>query len=76
MNCRDHRDAAVTQRAISRLVHEIRDGLRHGHFDFTVSCEVIGQGRRRLQLHAGKTYQYEHPGRGVRDTDDHKRPSR
>ena len=37
-----------TDRVLRRIVAEIVDGLRHGYFDFRVTCEVIGQGRRRL----------------------------
>ena len=45
-------------RALSRLWGEIHEGLQHGYFEFTLSCEITGQGRRRLQLRAGKTYQF------------------
>ena len=47
--------------ALRCIVAEIVDGLRHGYFEFRVTCEVIGQGRRRLVLHAGKTYQFVIP---------------
>ena len=36
----------------------IRDGLCHGYFEFALTCEVIGQERRRLTLRAGKSYQF------------------
>ena len=39
----------------------MHDGLRHGFFEFTLTCEVIGQERRRLTLKAGKTYQFVIP---------------
>ena len=45
-------------RALQRIAAEIVDGLRHGYFDFRVTCEMIGQGRRRLVLHAGKSYMF------------------
>jgi hypothetical protein len=45
-------------RALSRIVAEIDAGLQHGYFSYTVTCEVIGAGRRRVVLHAGKTYQF------------------
>ena len=35
--------------------------MRHGFFEFSLSCEVIGQQRRRLTLHAGKSYQFVIP---------------
>jgi hypothetical protein len=51
----------MTDRALRRVVAEILDGLRHGYFEVTVSCEVIAQGRRRLVLRAGKSYQFVVP---------------
>jgi len=48
----------MLDRALRRLLAEIHDGLRHGFFEFTLTCEVIGQERRRLTLRAGKSYQF------------------
>ena len=35
--------------------------MRHGFFEFVLSCEVVGQERRRLTLRAGKSYQFVIP---------------
>jgi hypothetical protein len=48
-------------RALRRVLAEIHDGLRHGYFEYGLTCEVIGQERRRLVLRAGKTYQFVIP---------------
>jgi hypothetical protein len=45
-------------RAISRVLAEIHEGLRHGYFEYALTCEVIGQERRRLTLRAGKSHQF------------------
>ncbi len=45
-------------RALNRILAELRAGLRHGYFEYTLTCEVIGRGRRRLVLRAGKHYQF------------------
>lgn len=45
-------------RAVRRIIAELHDGLRHGFFEFRISCEIIGQERRRLTLHAGKSHQF------------------
>jgi hypothetical protein len=42
----------------SRRLTELHEGLRHGFFEYGLTCEVIGSNRRRLQLHAGKNYQF------------------
>jgi hypothetical protein len=54
---RDNRASAM-DRALRRIVAEIVDGLRHGYFEFSLTCDVIPHGRRRLVLHAGKSYQF------------------
>lgn len=57
----DVASAPAIDRAISRVLAEIHDGLRHGFFEFTVTCEIVGQERRRLILQAGKSYQFVIP---------------
>jgi hypothetical protein len=52
------RSASALDSAFRRVLCEIDDGLRHGYFDFALTCEVTGNGRRRLTLRAGKTYQF------------------
>jgi hypothetical protein len=45
-------------RALSRVVAEIEEGLRHGYFEYTLTCEIIAHERRRLTLRAGKSHQF------------------
>ena len=56
-----HGAESAADRALRRVLAEIRDGIRHGHFEFTLTCEVIGEDRRRLVLHAGKSYKFVIP---------------
>jgi hypothetical protein len=58
MRSRDVSEPPVIDQALRRVLGEIHEGLHHGYFEFTLSCEVTGQGRRCLQLRAGKTYQF------------------
>jgi hypothetical protein len=51
----------VLNPALQRVLATIHEGLRHGHFEYRLTCEVIGRGRRRLILHAGKNYQFVIP---------------
>jgi hypothetical protein len=46
------------ERGLHRIIAEIQDGLRHGYFEFNLTCEVVSQSRRRLTLRAGKNYQF------------------
>jgi hypothetical protein len=59
----------VRDRALRRVLAEIHAGLRHGYFSFTLTCEVIGHGRRRLVLHAGKNYQFVIPAEECKETE-------
>jgi len=54
-------DNGSRDRALSRIVAEIQAGLQHGYFSYTVTCEVIGAGRRRVVLNAGRNYQFVIP---------------
>jgi hypothetical protein len=47
--------------AVARVLNELHTGLKHGYFEFTLTCEVIGNGRRRLQVRAGKNFQFVIP---------------
>lgn len=49
------------ERALRRLESEVREGLVHGFFDFSITCEVIKDGKRRLTIKAGKSYQFVIP---------------
>jgi hypothetical protein len=55
------RALTATERAIDKLLSEIRAGLRHGFFEYTIHCEVVSAGLRRVRLMAGKTYQFVIP---------------
>jgi hypothetical protein len=46
------------QRAFRKLESEIRDGLRHGFFELSVTCELINEGKRRLTIRSGKSFQF------------------
>ena len=34
------------------------DGIKHGHFDYSVTCEMGTGGRRLLIVKAGKSHQF------------------
>jgi hypothetical protein len=52
------REEHELQRAFQKLESEIRDGLGHGFFELSVSCEVIKDGKRRLNIKAGKSFHF------------------
>ena len=43
------------------LIREIDDGLRHGYFDLTVTCETVNGKKRRLTIKAGKNHLFTIP---------------
>jgi hypothetical protein len=44
--------------AINRVVTEIYAGVHHGYFEYTLTCEIVSQGKRKLVLRAGEHYQF------------------
>ena len=44
--------------ALGFLRESVIDGLRHGHFDFCVSCKTGNNGRRLLIIRAGKNHKF------------------
>ena len=53
-----HAAECEIERALRRLETEVREGLEHGFFDLSITCEVIKDGKRRLTIKAGKSYQF------------------
>ena len=37
------------------------DGLKHGFFDYSISCEIGNKGRRQLVIRAGKSHKFTIP---------------
>ena len=44
--------------AMARVTEIILDGLRHGFFEMSVSCDIEGGKRRVLTVKSGKSYRY------------------
>jgi hypothetical protein len=51
-----HRDQ--TAEALAHLENIIVDGLRHGFFDCSISCEIGNGGKRQLVIRAGKSHKF------------------
>jgi hypothetical protein len=34
------------------------DGLRHGFFDYSITCEIVSGGKRQLVIRAGKSHKF------------------
>jgi hypothetical protein len=49
---------AELQRVLIKIESELRDGIKHGFFELCVTGEVIKEGKRRLIVRAGKSYQF------------------
>ena len=52
--------------ALAKLEQEILDGLRHGFFEYVVSCEIVTGQRRRLTIRAGKSHRFTIPEEDLR----------
>lgn len=47
--------------ALDRLQGLVVDGLRHGFFDYSITCEIGNGGKRRLVIRAGKNHKFTIP---------------
>ncbi len=47
--------------ALGRLRSLVVEGLKHGFFDYSISCEVGNKGRRQLVIRAGKSHKFTIP---------------
>ena len=47
--------------ALDRLQGLMVEGLKHGFFDYSVSCEITHGQKRRLTIKAGKSHRFTIP---------------
>ena len=47
--------------ALDRLRDLVVDGLRHGFFDYSITCKIGSGGKRRLVIRAGKSHKFTIP---------------
>ena len=47
--------------ALGHLRRLVVEGLKHGFFDYSISCEIGNKGRRRLVIRAGKNHKFTIP---------------
>lgn len=52
--------------ALLHLREVVLDGLRHGFFDYAITCEVVKGSKRRLTIKAGKSHQFTIPEEDLR----------
>lgn len=46
---------------LERLDGLIIDGLQHGFFDYSITCEIGNGGKRHLVIRAGKSHKFTIP---------------
>lgn len=54
-------DGGQLTRAMKKIEAEVREGLRHGHFEIEILSSVANEGTRDLVLKAGKNYRFRIP---------------
>ena len=47
--------------ALDRLEGLVVDGLKHGFFDYSITCEVGNGGKRQLVIREGKSHKFTIP---------------
>jgi hypothetical protein len=56
---------APVRSALNLIEHLLVEGIRHGHFDYSVTCEMGTNGRRLLIVKAGKSHKFTIEGADV-----------
>ncbi len=59
-------DSNTLEMALLHLREVVLDGLRHGFFDYAITCEVVKGSKRRLTIKAGKSHQFMIPEEDLR----------
>ena len=49
------------EQMLKKLNEIVLDGLEHGFFEYTVTCELMNNHKRRLVIKAGKSHQFTIP---------------
>lgn len=49
---------AELDRALRKLIEEVRSGVEHGFFEYSVRCEIVNGRKRCLVIRAGKSHRY------------------
>jgi hypothetical protein len=50
--------SAAVRSALDLIEDLLVEGIRHGHFDYAVTCETGTNGRRLLIVKAGKSHKF------------------
>ena len=57
----DQGDDGQARDLFDRIRGLIVDGLKHGFFDYSISCEIGKKGKRHLVIKAGKSHKFTIP---------------
>jgi hypothetical protein len=58
-----HSGGPQFREAVLHIRQIILDGLRHGFFDYSITCEIDKGGKRQLVIRAGKSHKFTIPER-------------
>jgi hypothetical protein len=62
---RETRYSEPVRSALDLVESLIVEGLKHGHFDYSLTCELGTNGRRLLIVKAGKSHKFAIEGNDV-----------
>jgi hypothetical protein len=50
--------AGVLEQALRKLNEEVIEGLQHGFFELTITCELINDRKRSVTIKFGKSHRF------------------
>lgn len=61
MNATPPKLKSEMQKAAQKLLQVIQDGMKHGFFEYTITCEMVNKRKRQLTIKAGKSHKFKIP---------------
>jgi hypothetical protein len=58
-------ESGQVRKVLDRLERLIVEGLKHGFFDCSITCEIAAGGKRHLVIRAGKSHKFTIPAEEV-----------
>lgn len=57
----EHTSSPQVEQFLGRLQTLVLEGLKHGFFEYSITCEISERGKRELLIRAGKSHKFTIP---------------
>ena len=57
----NHFQKGTLEKVLEKVTNEIKSGVKHGFFEYQITCEIVKENKRKITIKTGKSYQYHIP---------------